>query len=160
MQNPKLRIIVLASTVLIQALLSFVLIKFVFTVPSTDDQPGQVEQTEESDKKESENKAEFAIGEIYPLEDIVINPAGTRGRRFISLSLGLELNPGQSADEVKRREPKLVDSILTLLSEKGLSEYIDTTNREIIREQILETIQQTIPAGIVKQVYITRFIIQ
>ncbi len=159
MQNPKLKIIVLAGTVILQGLLSFLLITFVFKNPSSAGKKENKKVEEKAESNETDSN-DFNVGEIYLMEDIVVNPAGTMGRRFIAMSLGLELCNGQSPDEIKNREPKLQDIILSSLSQKGLSEFINTANREVIREEILETIKQTIPDGIVKQVYITRFIIQ
>lgn len=157
MINSKKKFIVLLAIIILQAIISFLIITFVF-VPENNKE--KVEGEKEEQDEESSKIDLATIGEVYLIEDIVINPAGTRGRRFISLSIGFELSSDGDPEDLKKREPKIVDLILFQLSKKGLHEFINIANREILRQEILETVKEVIPKDLVKQVYITKFIIQ
>lgn len=149
----KKKLIIMGGIIIFQALLSYLLIAFILKPPIAEgDTSSPNEENEEVDK--------LNIGEIYLLKDIIVNPAGTRGRRFISISLGIEISDGQNIEDLKIREPKIYDSVLTLLSQKLLIDYVDVSNRETIRNEILENIKEITPDDLVKQVYITKFIIQ
>jgi len=153
------KIFIILMILIIQAIFSYLLIVVFFEPPSSSGNGDSLLAMFEK-KVSGEFKKTGEIGEIYLIEDLVINPAGTRGRRFVSLSIGLELNEGKKVAEIVKRKPKLCDAIISLLTKKSFYEFTSISNREKIRKQILHVVLQNTPPGMVNQIYITKFIIQ
>ena len=155
----KKKIIFMAVIVFIQALISFLLITLLFKPPSLSGEAGdKLSQCKNDDQGKIEHQS--IVGEIFLIEDLVINPAGTRGRRFVSFSIGIELNEGRKVDEIKKREAKICDAIISLFVKKRFYEFTEISNRENIRRQMFEAIKKIMPEDMVRQIYITKFILQ
>jgi flagellar protein FliL len=112
-------------------------------------------------KKKSEAKGkEGAGGVVYAIKDIVVNPAGTGGSRFLSVSLGFELSSEAAATEFETREPLVRDVLITILSSKTLAELTDAREKEIMRVQIKKRLQQLLESEEPNAVYFTDFVLQ
>lgn len=149
------KLFVILGIVVFQAIISYFIIDMLFVSPAK----GENEQTEvtEAENELSTNKE---IGEIFEIDDIVVNPTDTKGRRFIALSIGLESAAGVSIDEIKKRKPQISDNVISLLAGKTLQDFIDVSKRENLRQEIHNAINEVTPGNMVARVYITRFIIQ
>ena len=47
---------------------------------------------------------------VYAIKDIVVNPAGTGGTRFLSVSFGFEFNSPELSADFEEREPAVRDA--------------------------------------------------
>ncbi len=117
--------------------------------------------------------------EIYLLEDIIVNPAGTRGSRYLSISIGVEMNA--PAEEEKKGggghgghggggeethsplEPKkaqLRDGLINILSSKTIVELTTVEEKEKIRQEILTKFSEILKPEPVHQIYFVDFVLQ
>lgn len=97
---------------------------------------------------------------VMAIKDIVVNPAGTAGSRFLSASFGFELQSEQAAKEFELREPVVRDVLITILSSKSLAELTDAKQKEIMRVQIRKRIAQVLQTEDLTGVYYTDFVLQ
>ena len=148
------KLFVILGIVVFQAIISYFIIDMLFVSPAK----GENEQAEVT-ATENESSQNKEIGEIFVIDDIVVNPTDTKGRRFIALSIGLESAAGVKIDKVKKRKPQISDTVIFLLAGKTLRDFIDVSNRENLRQEIHNAINEVAP-DMVARVYITRFIIQ
>jgi flagellar FliL protein len=97
---------------------------------------------------------------VYAVKDIVVNPAGTGGTRFLSVSFGFELGSAELAIEFEDREPLVRDALITILSSKTVAQLTDAKQKEIVRYQIKKRLQTLMDTDEIDGVYYTDFVLQ
>lgn len=113
-----------------------------------------------ADSAEVLPESEYGKGEMFLFEDIIVNPAGTMGRRYLVLSLSFEVVGKKGMEELREREPIIRDALFTLLASKSLDYVSDVANLEPLREQIRKTVNAYLDKGDVVRVYFTGYILQ
>lgn len=112
------------------------------------------------EKKERPEEIEAVTGQMFPLEPFIINLAGVEGKRFLKLSLELELNSEKLTSEVTANLPKIKDSILILLSSKTFDDIYTVEGKFKLRDEITARVNRFLVSGHVMNVYFTEFVIQ
>ncbi len=97
---------------------------------------------------------------LYTIKDIVINPAGTGGTRFLSVSFALELESAELEAEFETKEPVIRDALITILSSKTVAQLTDPKQKEIVRHQIKKRISELMKTDELAGVYYTDFVLQ
>ncbi len=97
---------------------------------------------------------------IYAIKDIVVNPAGTGGSRFLSVSFGFELNSPGLEEEFAAKEPVVRDALITILSSKTVAQLTDAKQKEIVRYQIRKRVSKLMGTEELIGVYFTDFVLQ
>jgi flagellar FliL protein len=124
-------------------------------------------------------QAEHAQKQIYLIEDVIVNPAGTRGSRYLSVSIGVEMNApehgeaaggeggghggGAAEAEVNPldvKKPQLRDALINILSSKTIPELTTTEEKEKIRQEILTKFTEVLEPQPVYQIYFVDFVLQ
>jgi flagellar basal body-associated protein FliL len=67
---------------------------------------------------------------VYAIKDIVVNPAGTGGTRFLSVSFGFELGDAGLMAEFTEREALVRDALITILSSKTVAQLTDAKRKK------------------------------
>ena len=151
--------------------LGIVLALFVIGPIMSDSSGEDGEQIEQSDsdkkpaqhakpKKKKKSRGEHGEATIYSIKDIVINPAGTGGSRFLSVSISFELDSPEMAAEFEGRDPVIRDALITILSSKTVAQLTDTKQKEITRYQIKKRVSRLMETEEVAGVYYTDFVLQ
>jgi flagellar FliL protein len=111
--------------------------------------------------KERKGESEETAGaQIYKIEDIIVNPAGTGGTRFLSTSIGFELGSQATVDLFTEREAIVRDALITILSSQSIPELSDAKQRELLRQLIQTRVQKLLETEDVAAVYFTEFVLQ
>jgi len=97
---------------------------------------------------------------VYVVKDLVVNPAGTNGLRFLLTTVGLEVTSEETAKELEKRDIQIHDSIIGILTSKTLPELDDTSTRDTLKVAIKDQINKDLISGRVINVYFSKFIIQ
>jgi flagellar FliL protein len=128
------------------------------------DESAHGESKKEKPKKKPRKKAsdgeEGGGPEILAVKDIVINPAGTGGSRFLSVSFAFEVESAYLAAEFEERAPVIRDALITILSSKTVAQLTDPKQKEIVRYQIKKRISQLMETDELAGVYYTDFVLQ
>ncbi len=119
---------------------------------------GKGEKEAEAKKTEQVNKPD--IGPIFPMDTFIVNLMDPMGKRYLKVTLDLELSNEKMKPEMDKRLPQLRDAILTLLSSKSFKDVSDLSGKYQLRAEILATINRYLKTGKVKNVYFTEFIVQ
>ncbi len=114
--------------------------------------------TSAPEKKEKAEKE--ALGEFYMIEDLVVNPASTGGRRHLLVSLGLEYHDPLLKEELTKRDPQIRDNLITLLAGQEVSVLADIQYRENIRRALLDAVNYYLTEGKVARVYFVKYVFQ
>ena len=169
----KLSLIVILFSQLILAGGGFYMVNKFIKPDPVFDQVLQGQTTNEEQDEATEN-LEHANKQIYLLEDIIVNPAGTRGSRYLSVSVGVEMNDptveegggrghggGEAGDSpLDSKKPQLRDALIGILSSKTIIQLTTVEDKELIRQEILAAFQEILSPEPVHQIYFVDFVLQ
>ncbi|MDH3252396.1 MAG: flagellar basal body-associated FliL family protein [Ignavibacteria bacterium] len=97
---------------------------------------------------------------IYVVKDLIINPAGTNGTRFLLTTVGFNVNSSDAKKELESREMQVRDILNTILTAKGLDELTNVQLRDSLRVEIAQKVAALVRGGTLRNVYFSKFIIQ
>jgi flagellar FliL protein len=120
---------------------------------------GATEETQEQKAEKAVQQAGMP-GTMFPLDSFIVNLAGSEGKRFLKITLDLELDKAEAAEEAKARLPQVKDSILVLLSSKTFEEVYTVQGKFKLRDEIISRTNSFLKSGKVKNIYFTEFVIQ
>ena len=150
---------------IIQTIVAYFLANYL-TVPwlygdSAAKASGKVDSVVQSTKnfsKEEQEKPEF--GQIYTVEDVIVNPADSQGMQFILINFGFEVKSNSDLELLKKREIQVRDILIKILSSKTLAQLDGPEDKENLRKEVKEAIQKILPEGHLLNVYFSNYIIQ
>ena len=96
--------------------------------------------------------------QLFTLESLVVNPAGTAGTRFLIISLAMDV--GGSTDPLKNNEARLRDVLLGALSRKSVEELSDIEQREALKQELLQAINGAVRGTTVQAIYFPQYVLQ
>jgi len=99
-------------------------------------------------------------GIIAEFDDIVVNPAGTEGRRYFVLTMSMEVDRKKTMDELLSKTPVVRDALITLLAAKTLDYVTNVMNMDELRGEIMKTTNGFLDKGRVIRVYFTGYVLQ
>lgn len=94
------------------------------------------------------------------LSPFVVNLADPLGRRYLKLVLGVEVVNGAAASELQNKEAKVRDALILLLSSKTYQELSSMENKLMLKQQIVDRLNQILGGSKVVEVYFTELVIQ
>lgn len=97
---------------------------------------------------------------VHPIENLVLNPAGSNGTRFLMVTATFEVKDAGADQRMKDREAEVRDHILSLLSKKTVEELTDVNAREPIKKEVLAAVSPLFPKGDIVKVFFPQFVIQ
>jgi len=161
-----------AGVVLVGVALALFVLKPMMSGSGNGEEPSQVSQTEAradapQAKPEAKKKRPKGDGHgeedqslVYAIKDIVVNPAGTGGTRFLSVSFGFEFDSPEITSDFQERELAVRDALITILSSKTVAQLTDAKEKEIARYQIKKRLEQLLSTDQITGVYYTDFVLQ
>jgi flagellar FliL protein len=96
----------------------------------------------------------------HAIDNIVLNPAGSGGTRFLMVSATFELKDGSTEQLMKDHEPEIRDRILSLLGKKTVEDLTEPMLRDVIKKEVLDAVAPLFPKGAVRKVFFPQFVIQ
>jgi len=144
----KLKFILIPLVLILQAAAAYYLIgHFLLDEPETAEAARQPERPQ-------------TVGQFFEINDIVVNPAGTLGRRYLVFEMSLETHDAALIQEAEAKKPWIRDAIISYLVEKTTEELLDVTKRTQLKTELLFTVNQNLSNGEFEKIYFTKFIMQ
>lgn len=94
------------------------------------------------------------------LNNVVMNPAGSRGTRFLLVSVGFEFSPAITPEAFANRETEIRDAVIATLSSKTVDDLVDYTRRDGYRTEIAAAVEKLTTGSKVRRVFFPQFVIQ
>jgi flagellar FliL protein len=143
---------------------------FSHTIESVDEEP-PIEAPSKSRPEASggghgapageEGAAPVQIGPItVDLKPFTTNLNDPSGRRFLKVTIGMEVDDQAGADELQRMLPDIQDSVLILLSSQSVDDIGTVDGKERLRSQILSRTNSFMKEHKVRKIKYSEFIIQ
>jgi flagellar protein FliL len=120
------------------------------------EKPIELEETKEAAPVEKD----VNLGLMFPLDPFVVNLAGSEGKRFLKVTISLELSTPEVHLELKENIQKITDSILVLLSSKAFEDVYSVQGKFKLKDEMTTRVNRFLVVGHVKDAYFTEFIIQ
>ena len=111
-------------------------------------------------QKQEQSKLDDKVGQFYEIKDMVVNPAGSRGQRFLVLELGFEATDAKAVEEAKSKEIRIRDALISLLTKKTPEEMLDVAMRAKFKKEILDAVNLKLREGKFHSIYFNKFIMQ
>lgn len=124
---------------------------------------GSTDKAGDAAISESKNQGEEELSvdtEMIELEDIIVNPAGTGGTRFLAVSIGFEITGSKTAQLFERKMPMVRDALISILGSKTIEQLSDAKEKEITRYQIKKRVEYLLKTKNLEAVYFTNFVLQ
>lgn len=97
---------------------------------------------------------------LYNLPNVIVNPAGTGGSRFLVVDLSLKMNTSDAALEVEEREMEVRDVLIQLFGQQTVEQLADISAREGLKEEVALALNGLLVRGRVLSLFMPRFVIQ
>jgi flagellar protein FliL len=97
---------------------------------------------------------------IFIIEDVIVNPSGTEGKRLLLTSLGFDLKNEASYAEIKQKEILIKDIIISTLSSKTIIQLDNSTYKDSLKLEIGKKCIERLPNVMLNSVYFSKYIIQ
>jgi len=116
--------------------------------------------TKDSEHDEGESEEAHKATEMIEFEDIIVNPAGTGGTRFLAVSIGFEVSGAETGKLFESRKPVIRDALISILGSKTIEQLSDAREKEITRYQIKKRVEHLLKTNDLEAVYFTNFVLQ
>jgi flagellar protein FliL len=120
-----------------------------------------MDKPKEAEAAKAPEKVEHGgMGPVFSLDSFIVNLSDQGGKRYLRITLGLELDDAKSTEELTKRLPQIRDSILMVLPSRKVEELQTTEGKNSLRTEIISKLNELFGKEIVKKIYITEFVIQ
>ncbi len=103
---------------------------------------------------------ENVIGPLYSLDTMIVNLSDHGGKRYLRVTMALELSDPDAVATIESRLPQVRDSILMILPTKKYDEISTTDGKIALRTEVMEKINTLMTKGRVNNIYFTEFVVQ
>ena len=101
-----------------------------------------------------------AVGSMLQIKDIVVNPSGTNGTRYLCTTVALEISDPLVEEEANAREAQVRDLLIEILSRRTVTELSSLEMRDHIRDEIQGSVNSLLTSGNIDGVYFANFVLQ
>ncbi len=161
--SDKLMMVVLGVLVLLMIFMGvglFAIWSKVSTIDQIVKPPSVEEPNKEAEKPLEENREEKTIGPMFPLDTFIVNLADRGGKRYLRVTMNLELESEDVKAEVEKHLPQLRDSILMILPERTVNDIQTAEGKADLRDEIMAKLNNTLEKGKIINIFFTEFVIQ
>jgi flagellar FliL protein len=145
-----------AIAVVVQIALAWAIVVYV----ATPMMRGEPLPWQKAPAEEEEVAAVDELGALLPMEEILVNVAETKGRRFFKTSLTLEIDGKDLEKQAPARMPLLRGRVIDVLSSKTMDELVSPGARDSIRAELLDTLNAEVSGGQFRDLFFTEFLVQ
>ena len=115
---------------------------------------------DEQADKDTPVPVEELLGPIFPLDTFIVNLADKGGKRYLRITIDLELDSEDLESEITKRMPQVRDSILTILPTKRFEDISSAKGKTALRNQMQERINSLLTRGQLTNIYFKEFVVQ
>jgi flagellar FliL protein len=109
---------------------------------------------------EPHQEAAEAKGPMLRMENIIVNPAGSQGTRFLMATVAVQVPDEAARARLQSREVELRDTLVATLESQTLEALTRPGAREGLKRSLAEAVQPFVGRGTRVRVYLPQFVIQ
>jgi flagellar protein FliL len=96
----------------------------------------------------------------FVLDPFLVNLADLSGKRYLRATLEFEVSSPQGAEEMKTKTSQIRDRIILVLTSKNFDDIRTATDKGVLREEILNELNQILISGKARHIYFKEFVVQ
>ena len=96
----------------------------------------------------------------YLLEELIVNPSGSNGQRFLVVEISLELHDVTHIELIEKEKQRIRHEMLEVLSSRTVSQLSQISEREKLRSELAAVTNQAIGKRSVRNLYYTKYVMQ
>jgi flagellar FliL protein len=97
---------------------------------------------------------------VHPIDNLVLNPAGSNGTRFLMVNVAIEVKDDKVAQAISARDAEARDAVLRVLGSKTVEELSDVTRRDALKKEVQDALGALFEKGSIRRLYFPQFVIQ
>ncbi|MDA8308282.1 MAG: flagellar basal body-associated FliL family protein [Deltaproteobacteria bacterium] len=97
---------------------------------------------------------------LYSMPTFLVNLADPGAKRYLKVTMVLDLSSHETAKECSAMDPQLRDLILTVLSNQQSDNIVTPSEKLALKEQLMQSVDHVLTKGKVLAIYFTDFLIQ
>lgn len=106
-------------------------------------------------------EGESAASSLHLIDNLVLNPAGSGGARFLMLAAAIELADAALVEEMKTRDAEARDIVLRVMGARTVEELTEMSNRENLKQQLADSLGTLFKKKKqIRRIYFPQFVIQ
>ncbi len=113
-----------------------------------------------SHAEEAPQPAQSAQPVIFDWEPFIVNLADAGGKRYLKMTMKLELTGPSVLEEFTNRGFEMKDSMIMILSSKEFEDLASPSGKTSLKKEMIAQLNKIVKTGQVKEIYFTDFIIQ
>jgi len=114
----------------------------------------------EEQQNGAEEIPENNIGPLFPLKTFIVNLADKEGKRYLRVTMEMELINEEAKVELEKRLPQIRDNILMIIPTKTFEELNSAKGKIELRDELLTKLNGLLLEEYIKNIYFTEFVIQ
>ena len=121
---------------------------------------GTAEEGEDAEHGEKADGGHGAAGKIFKVENLIVNPAGSEGTRFLMTTVAFETGSEEADEKLRAREIEIRDRIIAILEAKTLATLTQPHARDSLKAELARSIAPVVGAKTRVRVYLPQYVIQ
>ena len=158
--SAKVVIIIAAALIFIMGVMGtgffFMWQKMSTTVAQIQTQGQEDDAAEEEEVVEEDN----TMGPIYKMDTMIVNLADQGGKRYLRITMELEMSTPELTMEIETRRPQLRDAILMIIPTKQYADIGSTEGKILLRDELIVTMNGILKTGTIITIYFSEFVVQ
>lgn len=122
--------------------------------------PETVASSEEVAEKRDVKDVKMKIKSLLSMESFVVNLADPGGKRYLRVSIALELDDKDFVEEAKKNVPQMRDRILMILPAKKFKDIRTSSGKDSLRKEIIAQLNPLLDKCKITNLYFQEFVIQ
>ncbi len=122
---------------------------------ATDDEGGPAKGKDKGGHGKEDEKAI-----VYRLDNLIVNPAGSQGTRFLMASVAVEVPDARIESRLRDRDFQVRDAVIATLERQSLEILASPGGRDSVKARLAETLQPMVGRGVPLHIYLPQFVIQ
>jgi len=153
--SKKVIILIVAAVFLLMAVIGGGFF-FMWKMMTTTLQQSQVVAEEAVTAEEPVNE----IKPLYSLDTFIVNLADQGGKRYLRVTMELEISSIEVTEEINQRLPQLRNSILMIVPSKSYADIGTAEGKSLLRDELMAQMNTFLTAGEITNIYFTEFVVQ
>ena len=122
---------------------------------------GTVPETVESIEEVAEKKdVKVMTKALLSMETFVVNLADPGGKRYLRVSIALEIDDQDFVEEAKKKVPQMRDRVLLILPAKKFKDIRTSSGKESLRKEIIAQLNPLLDKCKITNLYFQEFVVQ
>ncbi len=107
-----------------------------------------------------EHEGKEGASKLIKLENIIVNPAGSQGSRFLMASVVLAVGTSELETDLQAREVELRDKVTSVLEVMNMAQLTAPGARDTVKARVSTMVTEMVGGKPRFQVYLPQFVIQ